>query len=160
MECNSITDSAPLSNGSDVSGLEGPHGPSYPCREFTLTWDGRTKKYVRYNIPGQHDRSNVGEIGLVEIQRANSGSTQELLSEVLEEDCDSGDSDVFTPFGLPIVMCDGDIEFLLAEAMNDHYEETDTEDEEDDIDFGFELLSIKDFMLDEDDFDKDAVLRQ
>jgi hypothetical protein len=159
MECKSITDSAGLSNDSNVSGPEGPHGPSNPGREFTLTVDGRTKEYVRFNIPGHHDWLNVGTIGIVEIQRTG-GDTEFLLAQAMNDDpdvpFDDDDEDIPTLYDT-----DEEIDMLIERGELRDIDDPDTDEEdEDDIDFGFELLSIKDVTLDEDDFDEDAVIRQ
>ena len=168
MDCNSITDSARLSNGSNVSGREGSQEPSNPGREFTLTWDGRTKEYVRYNIPVHHDYQDVGAIGTVEIQRTSSGSTQELLSEAIEEDYDSGDSnDSITPhdtsirgaIGLvEITRADGDTEFLIAQAMRDDDDEPFDDDDDDipvlyDTDEEIDIMYENGTVRDIDDYD-------
>jgi hypothetical protein len=162
MESNDITDSAALSDGRDVSGRKGSQEPRNPGREFTLTRpDGTTQEYVRFNVPdmsGSFGAENRGTIGLVEITRA-SGDTEFLLAQAMndndEEPFDDDDED------LPILYdTDEEIDILFENGELHNIDDPDTEDE-DDIDFGFEQISLKDVLLDDaDEFEDDAVLRQ
>jgi hypothetical protein len=162
MSRNNNNDSAALPDGRDVSGLEGSQEPRNPGREFTLTRpDGTTQEYVRFNVSdetGTFGPGLNGAIGLVEITRAN-GDTEFLLAQAMndndEEPFDDDDEDLPTLYD-----SDEEIDILIENGQLRDIDDPDTEDE-DDIDFGFELLSLKDALLDDaDEFEEDAVLRQ